>query len=177
MAHGEETFHFTYRIGKHKGEGSVEFIAKPTAKYPTEEGWKAALFNAICYQIAELESDYVLKTPHTKIGDRKLRTGKLEYVADLEVIVKGVSFNYDEKEYLVLREPRAATAGFDAYYLNQNFDKDGDNEMHRLGCRKFPQVCIPVGMFPTCQQALEMAQQILSNADGCALCCPNCDNS
>lgn len=172
MAHGEETFHFTYRIGEHKGKGSVEFIAKPTAKYPTEEGWKAALFNAICYQIAKQETDYVLKTPHAKIGDRKLRTGKLEYVADLEVSIANVVHSYNSENYTVLRQPRAQLDGFDAYYRNLN-ENDGKNVLHRVGCKNFPQVCILFGSYASFEQALEEAQQILPTVAGCGLCCAN----
>ncbi|KZX58080.1 hypothetical protein A3710_20810 [Stutzerimonas frequens] len=66
---------------------------------------------------------------------------------------------------------------FDSYYLNENADIEGDNEMHRLGCSKMPKNKLYVGTFSTCREALSEAKKMLSTADGCAFCCPNCHTS
>lgn len=62
------------------------------------------------------------------------------------------------------------------YYVNANAQTGGEHEVHVLGCptpaREHNR--IHLGVFRTCQEALEAARERFAVVDGCAYCLPEC---
>ena len=66
------------------------------------------------------------------------------------------------------------------YYVNKNDEHNPghDHEVHteehalELGIKSK----IDLGYFESCHVALEKARQYYSDADGCAICCPECNS-
>ncbi len=100
MAHGEETFEFTYHIRSHEGKGSVQFMSKPAGSDPTEDGWKTGLLQAICQQIAKQERAYVVEA--VPFSDKKDRASEPDHFAFLHIdIDKLPGLTYNPDHYVV----------------------------------------------------------------------------
>ncbi len=66
------------------------------------------------------------------------------------------------------------------YFVNKNAQPiSGDNEVHKDSCARLPNAenRISLGKFYTCQMAVVEAQKHYANADGCAICSPECHTS
>lgn len=66
---------------------------------------------------------------------------------------------------------------FHSYYANRRSQPNGDNEVHTSKCRYFPKRGQYLGDFETCQPAIEAARRYYPRANGCAICCPECNTS
>ena len=65
------------------------------------------------------------------------------------------------------------------YCVNKNAQPNGDHEVHREGCKFWPDLgnWIPLGTHPTCQRPVRIAKEIYPTANGCAFCSPECHTS
>ena len=60
------------------------------------------------------------------------------------------------------------------YYVNNQAQDTGEHEVHTADCLFFPDDNRYLGEFPNCHPAVEKAQEIYSQADGCKFCCEDC---
>jgi len=97
---GNETYHFTYHIAHHEGNGSVDFMSRPTDSSPTQYGWKTALLQKICQRIAELETTYVVEAvPNSEKTDR---ASEPDHIAFLHIVIDEVpELTYNPDHYVV----------------------------------------------------------------------------
>jgi hypothetical protein len=68
----------------------------------------------------------------------------------------------------------------DQYYVNRNKDVQGDNEVHKEGCRWLPNVenRVSLGNCSNCQEAVRKAKAMgYHNANGCVHCSSACHTS
>ena len=67
------------------------------------------------------------------------------------------------------------------YYLNENQQPNGDNEVHAAGCSYMPKnYVLPLGSFTHCAPAVVRAKQLRPNyrrINGCYWCCRDCHTS
>lgn len=67
-----------------------------------------------------------------------------------------------------------------AYYrVNKNKQANGDNEVHKRGCRYYDNLTNyeALGDHDTCSSAVREAKRRGYQADGCAICVPSCHTS
>ncbi len=62
-----------------------------------------------------------------------------------------------------------------SYYANRRAQANGDNEVHTSTCRYFPKKGLYLGDFSDCAPAVEAAKRHFPRANGCAICCPDCN--
>ena len=62
----------------------------------------------------------------------------------------------------------------ETYYL-ANDELDGVRLVHTEGCEVRPEDCEELGDFDNCMDAMDAAFEIDEDADGCPLCCPDCN--
>ena len=62
------------------------------------------------------------------------------------------------------------------YYVNKNAQSTGEHEVHTHGCPHPPnsENRKLLGIFASCEGAVQTAGKIYSNVDGCAYCCQKC---
>ena len=62
------------------------------------------------------------------------------------------------------------------YYVNTKKDSHGDNEVHKVGCHRFPsaQNRKRLGNYYTCVPAVAEAKRLGYNANGCIHCSKPC---
>lgn len=62
------------------------------------------------------------------------------------------------------------------YYVHTELDIHGDHEVHTQDCHKLPNVHNReyLGLFGSCQPAVNVARQKGYHANGCIHCCPAC---
>lgn len=72
---------------------------------------------------------------------------------------------------------RAAEGDAVTYYVNRNAQKDGDHEVHRLGCAHpaNEENRLYLGDHRDCKAAVEAARRHYPTADGCYHCSRACD--
>ena len=65
------------------------------------------------------------------------------------------------------------------YYVNQNKDNKGDNEVHIYSCSRMPNVNNReyLGDYTSCFPAVAEAKRRGYDADGCYYCCNSCHTS
>ncbi|MAE51603.1 MAG: hypothetical protein CMH27_07315 [Micavibrio sp.] len=65
------------------------------------------------------------------------------------------------------------------YYVNQNKQNNGDNEVHRHGCSHMPHVSnrVLLGDYTSCSPAVSEAKRRGYNANGCFYCANSCHTS
>ncbi len=64
----------------------------------------------------------------------------------------------------------------DIFYIDLRTKENGENEMHRSGCKHLPEQTkrYYVGLFGTCNEALKEAKKIFPKSNGCPFCCKAC---
>jgi hypothetical protein len=60
------------------------------------------------------------------------------------------------------------------YYVNNQKQSNGDNEVHRDGCTYMPQSRTYLGNFNSCHSAVAEARRRGYNANGCYYCSREC---
>ena len=66
-----------------------------------------------------------------------------------------------------------------SYYVNDNTQTNGDHEVHREDCWYLPLIVSKtyLGLYSGCSGAVQKAQTIYTQANGCAFCSPLCHTS
>ena len=62
----------------------------------------------------------------------------------------------------------------DHYYVNDRAQDTGEHEVHKAGCKFFPDSTTDLGKHANCHGAIEKAKEIYSNVDGCYYCSRDC---
>lgn len=64
------------------------------------------------------------------------------------------------------------------YYFNKNTDDRGNHEVHVISCTHCPEDALFIGVFSTCEEALQQASTTHTSKsfDGCSHCCKDCHN-
>ena len=64
-----------------------------------------------------------------------------------------------------------------AYYVSKIPQHNGDHEVHNGTCRVLPKIenRLLLGEFSNCRDAVNIARNIYSTADGCKICSPECN--
>ena len=64
----------------------------------------------------------------------------------------------------------------DIFYINLKPQENGDNEMHRSGCKHLANNTnrYYVGLFGTCNEAIKEAKKAFPQSNGCIHCCKSC---
>ena len=62
------------------------------------------------------------------------------------------------------------------YFVNKNAQSNGDHEVHKDGCSWLPSVLNReyLGMFGSCQSAVQAARKYYSQVNGCYYCSNAC---
>ena len=62
------------------------------------------------------------------------------------------------------------------YYVNKNAQKNGDHEVHKLGCSYIPasENRMYLGEFATCRSAVTKAKEYYPQSNGCYYCSNEC---
>ena len=60
------------------------------------------------------------------------------------------------------------------YVVNRVAQDNGDHEVHREGCRYWPQTFVELGRHLSCSGALTEARRYYVTANGCAFCAREC---
>ena len=62
------------------------------------------------------------------------------------------------------------------YYVNKNVQKNGDHEVHKLGCSYMPdsENRLYLGEFATCHSAVTEARKHYPQSNGCYYCSNGC---
>jgi hypothetical protein len=62
------------------------------------------------------------------------------------------------------------------YYVNKNAQRNGDHEVHKLGCAYMPAAnnCLPLGYFSSCHGAVRKAAEYYPQVNGCYYCSYEC---
>ncbi|MBT5072555.1 MAG: hypothetical protein HOJ34_05065 [Kordiimonadaceae bacterium] len=63
------------------------------------------------------------------------------------------------------------------YCVNKNAQTNGDHEVHKVGCRWYPQQenRLSLGDHPSCKPAVVEAKKTYPKSNGCAHCSPACN--
>lgn len=64
----------------------------------------------------------------------------------------------------------------DVYYVNDVAQANGDHEVHNPNCTFLPEVQnrTYLGVFATCQEAVDAAKEHYDQVNGCVHCCKDC---
>lgn len=65
------------------------------------------------------------------------------------------------------------------YYVNKKAQSNGDHEVHNEYCDYLPHPKnrLYLGVFSSCQKAVERAKEIYPSANGCKYCSEDCHTS